>query len=296
MDYAMPGMEQDTMSVMVTVAEQPLKALGGEVLVTQEALEEQGRHARDSLKPVKDSAYGTCVEDRRRAGVLSGESAVEPRYSAAGGPNIYGLYVAELTGYFGDSQADGEERLRQVTRSINAKGIPSGGHKRCAANGGISAVVGLIAGDQREAVQAGAQRRLGDEYDQAAMDEVLANAGAVVASGRYDDWDESVLERVLGDEAGEALEVLEPGDHNASSYIRNEVAGKTVDRNTLHERAGKGSYVQDEAYVGKIENALADGPQAAWKQKVARHAREALVTALVAALPDPEIHQIDLHQ
>lgn len=116
----------------------------------------------------------------------------------------------------------------------------------------------------------------------------------VVTSGRYDDWDESVLERVLGDEAGYAIEVLQPVPHEGVTFVRNKVKGKTVHQNALHDAAGADSFVQYDPYADEIENALADGPQAAWKQKVARHAREALIAAIAPALPNPELDQFNL--
>ena len=66
-----------------------------------------------------DTVRGACGDERYRIGLLSGEEIVEPRPSVFGGPNIYGLYVAELAGVFANSPLSADERLVQVTRDLN---------------------------------------------------------------------------------------------------------------------------------------------------------------------------------
>ncbi len=286
------GMEFDSMQVMVMVRDAPLKGDG--ITMEKEAVEAQAHAAREALRDVNPEAPGTCVDERRRVGVLSGEAKIEPRHSAPGGPNVYGLYIAELTGYFGDSDTTGEDRLGIVTKAINEAGIRSGGHKACAANKFFNDILGSIAGENAEAGRGYTQERLGDDFDDALYSKVVENAQAVVDSGRYNDWSEDILLRVLGDEAGEAIEILE-GDHEGKTVARTKVPGKTVDQNVLHDIAGGGgSFVNDDAYEDRIDSALADGPNAAYMQKLALHAREALIAALVPALPNEELHGFDL--
>lgn len=89
--------------------------------------------------------------------------------------------------------------------------------------------MGIIAGN-REAVAGYAMSQLGDSFDATAMDEVFAHADAVVASERYADWDESVLTRVLGAEAGEAIELLADIKHKVSRLFVNKFRARQSTR------------------------------------------------------------------
>lgn len=286
------GMEIDRMQVMTSVREEPLKATEGTTL-TDDQLNDQANAAKDALREVSPEAHGTCIDERERVGTLNGEAKVEPRHSAPGGPNIYGLYIAELTDYFGDSDADSKQRLTVVTKAINDNGIPSGGHKGCAANAGFNAVLGLISGDNAEAGRKYAHEQLGDDFDEDAYNEVVENAKKAVESNRYADWSEGVLTEVLGEESGDAIEIL-GGQHEGRTFARVKAGNKTVDQTELHKAVGEDTFVSDEDYEGRIESVIADGPDAVWKQKLARHAREVLLAALFPALPNKELHQINI--
>ena len=194
--------EFDSMMARITITSEPIKTIG-DVTVSPGEVEKQALRARDCLVAVDyANTHGTCGDERERVGLASGEATVKPRPSTFGGPNIYALYVAELSGFFNEEASSGEERLRQITTVLNATGIKSGGHKRCAANAGFGNIVSSIADPANQpAIEAYAQKELGDDYNQGAMNEVIAWASEVKNSRRYDNWDESVLERVLGDEA-----------------------------------------------------------------------------------------------
>lgn len=280
------------MAAEVTVREEPLKATDG-VTMSREEVEAQGEAARQALTEVDPNAYGTCIDERPRKGVVSGEET-GPRFSAPGGPDIYGLYIAELTGLFAGGQETGEQRLAQVKGMINGANIPSGGHEGCAANKSLGAVIGLIGTETAETGREYAKGELGDDYDDAAYEEVLAAARAVTASGVYGDWTEEVLKQVLAGEADVAIEQL-LGDHEGRTFIRTNLPGMTVDQTKLHEiTGGEDSFVNDDDYEDRIDAVITAVPEAEWKAKVARHAREALLATLYVALPNPELHQINV--
>src|SRR5579885_1999850 len=89
----------DPMVINIAIGPQPLKNLE-HVTVNREAIENQALAARESIVSVDFKAVrGTCSDERERVGLLSGESKVEARPAVWGGPNIYGLYMTELTGY-----------------------------------------------------------------------------------------------------------------------------------------------------------------------------------------------------
>lgn len=276
----------------IDVCEQPLK-VGGEATIGRDELERDARHIAEVAEPVRPDAPGTCIDERVRAGLYGGDTETEARYANPGGPDIYGLYMAELTGYFGDSEATGKERLVQVKSAINAGGITSGGHVGCAANAGFNAVMGLIAGGNAEAGCEYAKENLGDDFDEEAYNEVVENAKRVAKSGLYDEWSEDVLLEVLGDEADKGMELLE-GQHEGLELTRFRGKGKTPAQNKIFEKTGRYSFVNHEDRAEQIEAIIADGPNAAWSEKLARHAREALLAALVPALPNPELHQLNV--
>lgn len=238
---------------------------------------------------------GTCSDERPRVGLLSGEARVEPRPSTYGGPNVYLLAVAELTGFFApEDKSTGEARLRRITDLLEVAGFQSGGHRKCAANAGFGVWMRLMT-ENGESIRESVRSQLGDRYSPDAMSEVLEYAEAVVASGRYDDWNEDILQRVLGDKAGDAIEVLVDEPHGGKSEIRNNIPNTTVDQTPLAARSvvGKGSYVVDNPYAAALEQVVASGADAEQKLVVARHAREAIIAAIHMALPSTEIRQIN---
>jgi hypothetical protein len=211
----------------------------------------------------------------------------------AGGPNIYALAVAELTDYFGNDTSNGEARLARVTDRLTEARIKSGGHEKCAANAGFAVWMRVIA-EKPEAIKAYAERQLGAAYDDSAMQAVINNAKAVIASGRYGHWEETVLARVLGDQAGEAIEVLADVPHEAVTLVRNEIDGETIDHSKLYDISvvGRGSFVNDENYANMIEHVLSSGPDAVRKKVEAGHAREAILAAVAAAVPNALLYQL----
>jgi len=289
--------EFDTMMAQIAVVERPLK-VNGDTQVTSEQLDTQAHHARDCLEMVNyDEVRGTCPDERPRVGLLNGEPTVETRPSAFGGPNIYGLYMAEMSGYFGTSDGTGEERLRLVTQQINRNGVKSGGHKDCKANAGVPDVFTLIADPaNRAAFESYARQEIGEDYDQTASDEAINYAHVTVASSRYAGWDESVLETVLADEAGDAIQVLAAVPHTGKSVVKVKSGNATVPQTKLHEQSGgEDSFILTDPYMDRIENALASGPEAARRKVIMRHARELLNAAIYAALPNQELHQININ-
>ncbi len=285
-------MSEAVLNPKTVVHETPVKTAGIEVR-PKELLEAQAARAIEARVPIDyHVTRGTCGDERRRARLLSGEPRVEPRPSAWGGPDIYGLYVAELTGLFGDEDLSPRQRLQVVKNKNNQAGIKSGGHANCAAALSFGGVMGIIA-DNPELMSAyAAQNKL--DYDQSIMDIVVSQAQKVKRSSRYDGVSmESVYLEVLGDEAGEAIEVLEPGPHEGKTFVRNHGDNTTVDQNRLHDLEHEDSFVQDEGYVDAIENAVTaetDGRQ----KLIAEHAREAVLAAISMAVPNEELYQIDL--
>ncbi len=288
------NMETKRMPYSTDIQLEPIKQSDGIDPMTTEELEKQAEMALDCLRTVGVDVASTCVDERERVGTRDGQKDVEPRYSVPGGANVYGLYVAELINYFDGEDSDGSSRLTEVTALINDGGVNSGGHEGCAANGGFNAVMGLICGDNLDAGKEYARSQLGSEFDEGLYDEVVANARRVVESGRYAEWDETKLFDVLGDKAGSAIEQLN-GKHEARTIIRVDVDGMTVDQTELHKLTnGEDSFINDEGFAGRIEAVMSDGPDAERKQQLARHAREAVMSALVVAVPNPVIHQINI--
>ncbi len=288
-----PAMETKKMPYDIRISDQPLKFESSTNLMTAEELDAQAENAVASLRVVDGDSSSTCVDERERIGTRDGQEDVEPRYSVPGGANVYGLYIAELISYFAE-ESEGLTRITEVTKMLNDGGVNSGGHEGCAANGGFNAVMGLICGDNLDAGKEYARTELGGDFDEVLYDEVVANARRVVESERYGKWDESKLFDALGEEDGSAIEQLN-GKHKARTIIRVDVPGKTVDQTALHELTnGEDSFVNDEGFAGQIEALLSDGPDADRKQKMARHAREAVLSALVVAVPNPVIYQINI--
>lgn len=285
----------DPMMVKIDVVPQAIKA-SGEVTMTSEQVQAQAEAARRSLVPVANNVRGTCIDERERLGTRSREGAIEPRPSVAGGPDVYGLYVAEFSGYFGSTSKDAESNLSQVKKDINDKGIASGGHDHCAANASFGPIVSIVANpDNATALKAYAKANQGDRYDEAIADEVLAFAAKVDESGRYTDHEEATLAKVYGEEAGEAIEILADVPHKGRTFIRQGKRGYTVDQTNLHKlTGGEDSFVFDDWYAEDIENALASGPEATRMKQRMETAREFLIAAVAQAVPNEELHQINL--
>ena len=267
----------------------PIKTNGAERMAP-ELLARQAEAARACLVSVDYKLNrGTCGDERPR-------EYPEPRPSVFGGPNVYALGVAELTGYFADDdQSSGEERLVRVTGQIEAGGFKSGGHKGCAANSGFGTWMRIIA-EHPELMKDYARGQKGDAYNDTAMNVVIGYAQAVVASGRYDDWSEDVLARVLGDEADEAIETLIDVPHEGKTLVRNRTPNTTVDQTDLYGRSvvGKGSFVHDDPYADALEHVVTSGNDAARKKVEAEHAREVILAAVALAVPNEEIYQLEL--
>lgn len=285
----------DPAQVAIKIHENPIKLLG-EVTLTGSDLEQQAGYIRESMVEVDyDSTRGTCGDERYRVGLHSGEAVVEARPSVFGGPNIYGLYVAELAGTFRDSPQTPTERLTQVTRDLNRNKVLSGGHEHCAAAAGFGDKVLPNIVDNAATIRGYAKANKSD-YDEGLMSEVLDNASALVNSKTYEGWDgEAASLEVLGDEAGVAIERLADVPHEGRTIVRNKVEGVTIDQTSVHEHAnGEDSFEHDDAYADRIENALASGPQAARVKKLMEHAREAVLVGVALSVPNPELHQIDV--
>jgi len=288
----------DPMMATAVVTEVPVKGAGD--VVSLEAAERQAVRIRAHVVRVPKRARGTCRDEREREGLASGEETVEVRPSVDGGPNLYGLAVAELTGYFGDAPSSGEERLAEVTQVLedSDEEILSGGHQDCAANGKLGVWLGRLSDPSaKEKINDAMRNELGDEYDSELAHELFGHADATNQSGRYANWDETVLPRVLGDEAGQAIERLAPIKHDAKTLARNHIEGTTVHQNGLHEDGqnggdGERSFVFDDWYAAKIEGVLSTGPEAGRMLKLARHARAAIVAAVNMAVPNPELYEV----
>lgn len=284
----------DPAEIAIAIHEQPIKTNGAEVVALQQ-LENQAHQAIASLVPVDyETARGTCSDERFRKQLRNGQPT-EPRPAVFGGPDIYGLAIAELTGYFeAENQESDVERAETVKRQLNRSGVKSGGHDGCAANALFAGWMELIATKSELAEYA--QSQLGDRYDASLAQEVVDYASSLVQSGRYAAWKESNLADVYGEEAAEAIEQLGPVNHEAVTLVRNKINGTTVDQTELYSRSqvGKGSFIFDDSYADKLEHILSSGPDAVRTKLLAEHAREFIIAALVVAVPNEELYQIDL--
>ncbi len=286
--------DSDPMEVITKVYESPIKATG-EVTMSSENLEVQAAYLRGSMVEIDyDTVRGTCGDERYRVGLRTGEEIVEARPSVFGGHNIYGLYVSELASMFAGSEASPNESLDQVTRDLNRNKVASGGHEHCAAAAGFGVVLANIV-ENADLVRAYTQANKSD-YDADLTNEVLENAARIVTSKKYEGWDgESALIEVLGDEAGEAIERLADVPHTGRTLARNKRSGVTIDQTQVHQNSdGEDSFEWDDPYADRIENAAAAGPDAARIKRVMEHAREAVLVGVALAVPNPELHQIDV--
>lgn len=263
-----------------------------------EQLERQAELARQSLVAVGANVRGTCVDERPRIGTRGEAGKIEARPSVPGGPDVYALYVAELSGYFGDISNDPKYNLAQVKRDINNKGIRSGGHDHCAANDSFGPIIEIIA-ENTDYVKTYAKANMGETFNDDLADEVIRYSQSVHSSGRYEEHHEGTLGEVLEDEAMDAIELLF-GEHEGRSLARQKVRGYTVDQTKLHDLSEKengkaeDSFVIDDWYADDIENALASGPNAVRQKHLMEHAREFLLAAVAAAVPNKELHQFSI--
>jgi hypothetical protein len=289
------GQEHFGAMVQTVISEQAAK-LGGEPTLSHADLERQANFAVEQLETVASDVRGTCGDERLRVDPITGQPILIAKPSAWGGPNIYALNMAELTGFFGDQKKlSGQDRLKIVTDVINQAGIPSGGHSGCAANGSFPTIMELMASQFTHWGQA-THHELGHDYDQGAVYAVTHHAHEAVKSGRYKGWGESILADVLGDEAHQAIETLQPNSqHDARTVLRISVPGHTVGQTKLSQASGgQRSFVQTEWYCQKIENALAAASSDPQAGQIMRHAREALLWAVEQAVPNQELHHIAL--
>jgi hypothetical protein len=287
----------DPTFVAVDVLEEPIKTTGAE-RIAPELLRAQAEVALQCLVPVDyTKVRGTCIDERERVGLLSGTTTVEARPSVPAGPDVYMLAILELTGYFPEDGTTGKQRLQVAKAKLDGARLLSGGHSHCAANVGFNTWMGVISNNPK-AVGAYAQQEMGTSYDQEAMDEVVAYATAIVQSGRYEDWHEGILLEVLGDEAGEAIETLADVEHEAVKLARQKVPGMTIDQTKLYNRSvvGKGEFDMDDAYADTIEQVATSGPDAAWKKRLAEHAREAILAAVAQVVPNEELYEDIIHE
>jgi hypothetical protein len=261
--------------------------------VDTELIQRQAELGAEHLVPVDyATTHGTCGDERERIGLLNGSHNIQPRPSVFAGPDVFGLAVAELTGSLPDVDSTARDRLARIKKLLNEGGVMSGGHVECAANAKFIKWIGVIA-SRSEDVRGYASLNLGQDYDPTAMEEVEAFARRTVEGGVYDDWTEDVLKEVLGDEAGEAIEVLAPVEHEGLMLERNEEPDSTIDQTPVFENSvvGRGSFIFDDAYAKRIEDIVTSGPEAARKVVLARHAREAIIAAVASAVPNPTIYQ-----
>lgn len=289
----MLGTELEPMMIQSKILESPIK---GERTMTDEQLQYQADLARRHTVEVDyHKVMSTCGDERKRAGLADGSATVEVRPSVFAGSNVYALYIAESTNYFGTGDYTAEERLAQSTRSLKDAQLLSGGHAGCAANAGLKPIMETISRGP-EAFRDYARLNMGEQYNDEAMTAAFTNVKKAVESGRYDEWSEAVLPKVLakeGENPGQAIEILENVPHKARTLIRNKIVGTTVDQNAIHDDSGEDSFVFDDGYAGAIEAAITSGINAVEANLIAQHAREAFLAAVAGAVPNPEINQID---
>lgn len=226
MSETMNGTELDITKVMVRVSEQPIK-LDGEAS-SAETLEALGNDIRQSLRPYDESTRGTCMDERGRLSLTSGEAATEIRPSAPGGSDVYGLSIAELTGYFTGSSLSAEDRARDIKGRLNGAGIASGGHEGCAADNLFGTWAGTVIADNADTITSYVWRKVTEDgltYDPDLMTAVLTQAQDIRDSGRYAEWTEQSYFDILGDEAGVAIEKLVAEDHLGTAMAWIDVQG-----------------------------------------------------------------------
>lgn len=284
-----PQSQKAPISANAIVLTRPIKGGVGEMSVIR--LEAEA--ARQALVPVDYyKSFGTCSDERERIGLFSGESRVEPRPSIFGGPNVFSLAVSELIGCFSRSDETGKEKLARATRALNKKGLKSGGHLGCAANEKFGAWMALI-DEYQDLIRQAARRELGEGYDEAAMQAIVRRARTVKKSGCYKEWDGQELLGVLGDEANQAIEVLEDVDHEAGILVRQGVTNMTIDQTSLHAGSKRYSFAFDDPYAALIEQAVVEAAGMGSRgMHLARHAREVIIAAVVLAVPNSRLYEV----
>jgi len=72
----------------------------------------------------------------------------------------------------------------------------------------------------------------------------------------------------------------------------------TFDQTAVYNEsvAGPGSFEVDDHYATAIEDAVVAGPDAEHKTVLARHAREVIIAAVAAVVPNETIFQADIRQ
>lgn len=289
MSETMNGTEFDVMQTMAHVSEQPIK-LDGEAS-SPEVLQALGQDIKQSLRPYTEDTRGTCMDERGRVALASGEAATEVRPSAPGGSDIYGLSIAELTGYYEGSETTAEERARDTKTRLNGAGITSGGHEGCAADNLFGTWAGSVIADNADAITSYVWRKVTEDgltYNPDHMTAVLSRAQEIRDSGRYAAWTEQSYFDILGDESAVAIEKLVAEDHLGIAMAWIDVPGYAMDQTALNNRA----FELNRPYMKRIESVVATGPDAAELAARAPYARYAIVRALSLALPNEELQEI----
>lgn len=284
----MTQQELDPMTVMVELHETPIKVTG-ERRITEEQRAELLRDIKSNLKPYDESTRGTCMDERRREHLRSGGKITEVRPSAPGGPDVYGLAIAELTGSFAGSTMTAEQRLHTIMAANGRAGLKSGGHENCAANNGLGTWVPLIA-EQPEKISAYVQSKIAEDgltYDQEKMNAIIGYAQGVKDSGVYAAWSEEKYAVLLGDEAGVAIEKLYDEPHLGFAVMWVEKPGYTIDQTALNNRA----FELNKPYMKRIEDVEASGPDAGKIAELTPYARYASIAALALAVPNQVLYE-----
>ncbi len=284
--------ENHDLPINTQVLEQPIKLVGDQTAELT-LVQQQADVAKECVRTVDYYAVrGTCMDERKRVGLLNGSSEVEVRPSVPGGPNVYALAVAELAGFDFEPAASGAERLGSITEKLRAAGIRSGGHAKCAANAAFNGWLGIMASNP-ETIKAYGQQELAERYDENIMQGVIDQAQMLVESDRYAAWNEQVLVDVLGDEAGDAIEVLADVPHEGVVVERNRVPNTTIDQNELYDRSiiGRGSFNIDDDYALAIERAIFGDSADESQMLLAAHIREAVTAAVAGAVPNTELYE-----
>ena len=279
MNEAMIDTEFDVMKLTANVEQWPLKA--PEALSPREEIVQTIEDAKKSMKPYTIYTRGTCMDERPR---LSGE--VRP--SAPGGSDVYGLAIAELTGYYKDSTLDGNGRAKNTKKRLNDASIMSGGHEDCAADNLLGTWAGVVITENQEAISTYVQFKLDQiskQFKPELMQEVFENAADITESERYAGWTENSYFDILGDEKEAAVEKLEHVPHNGKLMIWTDIDMYAMDQTELNNRA----FELNKPYMTRIENAIANGPEAARIAELALYARFTIVKALSIALPNNEL-------
>jgi len=278
------------------ILNQPIKDLTGESIAADKLYAQAGVVISGLRLVDFYSVRGTCVDERLRGRLLNGQDT-GPRPAVPGGPDIWGLALAELIG-LPLAASTGQERLAIVSHSLKAANIKSGGHLKCAANDGLLVWMAYIR-DNPDQVKAFARSQLDQKYDEGMADTVVDQAANLLAGTVYKGWSEKILGEVLAAEAGEAIEQLADGvEHQAQTIFRIKVPNLAADVSWIyrHSIIGPGSYIMNDPYSSLIENVLTSGPDAVRLTALARHAREIALGAVAMVVPNKLLYQGDIVQ